>query len=279
MNWICEQHRRNVLAEATWELYAPHRRRVTQLLIAANSEPMGALCLLGAGNLNDVDLRELLIHFREIMLVDVDVAALQNGIARQRLADDERIRIVAPVDVTGIFASLSSLDRATPASGEFIDRCLRTLEHLPNLRLGKQFDVVGSIGLLTQLIESVVGSVGESHLHFWKIVEAVRRQHVRLLLELARPGGSMVLVTEVVSSDSLPDLLTTGEADLPRLLRQAIAAGNFFTGTNPAAWQHFVRTDPALQPRLANCQFEPPWLWQFVARTYAVMGIVLNLRP
>ena len=58
-----EQHRRNLQADDTWELYASHRERVMRLLLDARSPSAERLCLLGAGNLNDIDLSALLSAF------------------------------------------------------------------------------------------------------------------------------------------------------------------------------------------------------------------------
>ncbi len=99
------------------------------------------------------------------------------------------------------------------------------------------------------------------------------------MLELTQPGGAAVLVTEVVSSDSCPELLSISEADLPRLLQREIAARNFFTGTNPAALRQLLQTDERLKRPFADVRFTPPWLWSFVMRTYAVYGVVLRKQP
>ncbi len=169
-----EQHRRNLQADDTWGLYASHRERVTRLLLDARAPSAERLCLLGAGNLNDIDLSALLSAFREIVLIDVDVAALQRGLVKQGVGGDERIRLLAPIDVTGVFAELSAIGDGQRAGAELIERCLRTLGQTPSLGIGSLCGVVASVGLVTQLIDAVVRSVGESHPQFWEIVSAVR---------------------------------------------------------------------------------------------------------
>ena len=275
MDLIHEQQRRNWLADATWALYSAHRERVMRTLLEAGTGSAERLCLLGAGNLNDFDLGLLLATFQEIVLVDVDAEALQRGLARQGLTGDPRIQGVAPVDVSGVFAELTVIEGGQPDEA-VIDRCLQTWTQTPDFGWQGRCDVVASVGLLTQLIDGVTRTIGESHPRVWDVVSALRTQHLRLMLELAAPGGAAVLVTEVVSSDSCPALLSVGEQELPELLRREIAARNFFTGTNPAALQQLLRTDVGLAEQLADVRFSEPWLWEFLARTYAVYAVMMR---
>ncbi len=277
MDLIAEQSRRNVAADDTWSLYSAHRERVTRLLLDAGRDSAERLCLLGAGNLNDFDLGSLLSAFREIVLVDVDADALQRGLTRQGLAGHARIRVVAPIDVCGVFADLTAMQPGD-ISDEAIDLCLQTLTRTPDFGCNGSCDVVASVGLLTQLIDGIARTMSESHPRTWEVVSALRTQHLRLMLELASPGGAGVLVTEVVSSDSCPALLSIGESELPGLLRRETEARNFFTGTNPAALQHLLRTEVGIAEQLASTQFTEPWLWTFLARTYAVYAVTMQKR-
>lgn len=275
MDLIAEQCRRNVVADDTWKLYSVHRDRVTRTLLEARTDSAERLCLLGAGNLNDFDLSTLLTAFREVVLVDLDADALQRGLTRQGLAGDARIQIVAPVDVSGVFAELTTMENPQ-AREAAIERCLRTLAQTPDFGWRGSCDVVASVGLLTQLIDGVTRTIDESHPRCWEVVSALRTQHLCLMLELAAPGGTAVLVTEVVSSDSCPALLSVSATELPELLRREIAARNFFTGTNPAALQQLLRTEVSLAGQLASVRFSEPWLWTFLARTYAVFAVAMR---
>lgn len=98
-----------------WDAFAPHRSRVTAIFeeqhrrVFTESDihppwaPHGTLCILGAGNSNDVNLRRLLRRFRTVELVDLDGAALERGVARQLDTSEreERVRLHGGVDLFG----------------------------------------------------------------------------------------------------------------------------------------------------------------------------------
>ena len=183
MDLVAEQCRRNVVADDAWTLYSTHRERVTRTLLDARTVSAERLCLLGAGNLNDFDLGALLSAFREIVLVDLDADALQRGVTRQGLAGDTRIRILAPVDVSGVFTELTAMENPQ-AREAAIERCLRMLAQIPNFGWRGRFDVVASVGLLTQLIDGVTRTIDESQPRSWEIVSALRTQHLRLMFAM-----------------------------------------------------------------------------------------------
>lgn len=273
-----EQIRRNRAARAAWELYGPHRRRVTDLLAVNCDEPGRRLCVLGAGNCNDLDLARLLARFEDVHLVDLDGEALADGIARQGLDGSPRIRLHGGVDVTGALPLLAELSPATAPDDDrwpsWLDRAVSaTAAGLPG-----PFDVVASVGLLTQLIDAVGLTLGTDHPRFLELVQAVRIRHLRLLLELARPGGAAVLLTEVVSSDTCPELPRIPEAELPQALVRLIGEHNFFTGANPFVLLRLFQTDPVCSQLAAEARLSHPWIWQFTHRFYAVCAIRVRLR-
>src|SRR6185295_19591792 len=75
----------NASSAAAWESYTSQRQRMTELFTGAGHSPAGRLCVLGAGNCNDLDLPALLGAYREVHLVDLDEEALNRGVARQGL--------------------------------------------------------------------------------------------------------------------------------------------------------------------------------------------------
>ncbi len=271
-----EQVRRNREARLGWDLYQGHRDKVTQCLLHAVTQPQPTpskptLCVLGAGNCNDLDLQRLRQSFSLIHLIDLDAEALATGCVQQNVASDPAIVQQGGVDVTNLASRVQAWkpDQPIPAheiQGALLDAIARPLPGLPTT----QFDVVASVGLLTQLIEMVMVTVGPQHPQFLDIMTAVRLRHLRLLLELTKPGGTAWLIFEVVSTMTCPELLQVPESAIWPVLKLAIDQQNFFTGANPAVINQLFLRDPELAAAIAKLETPPPWLWNFFSRTYAV---------
>ncbi len=236
------------------------------------------ICLLGAGNCNDVDLRQLADRCREVVLVDLDADALRQAVARQQLTDHPAIQLQSGIDLTGIF------DRLSPSNVEEDDDQSQTVAELALVaesftqdELPTGFDVVASVCLLSQLIDGVVRRFPDPQVSL-PLLQAVRRRHVRLLPEHCRPGGTAILFSEVVSSDSCPELATASEPSLPGLLATLLASQNFFTGLHPGIILQELQSDTSLQPVVDSVKPVAPWKWPFLYRTYAVTAFVARRR-
>ena len=282
-----EQRRRNRMARGCWELYAGHRQRVTELLLGrrfVDASALGGglsaprLCVLGAGNCNDLDLPQLSTGFREVHLVDLDGEALSAGVAAQELAADARLRLHAGIDVTGLSSCLSDWTCDRPPCAAAADAVLAAAAAEADLPLDGPFDVVASVCLLSQLLEAVKLALGETHSHYLPLVQAVRGRHLRQAVQLCRPGGRLVIVTDFVSSDTCRELATVAEAQLPALAEQLVLAQNFFTGLNPFLLRQLFASDPWLAPRVAQPQLSKPWRWHFPTRVYAVCALTATRR-
>jgi hypothetical protein len=94
-----------------------------------------------------------------------------------------------------------------------------------------------------------------------------------MLVELTRPGGRLVLVTDVVSSTTFPDLARIPADRLGGTVLRLIQARNFFTGANPFVLWRLLQTEPDLAGQTADVQLVGPWLWDFGPRCYAVFAI------
>ncbi|MFT5327701.1 MAG: hypothetical protein ACI8P0_005593 [Planctomycetaceae bacterium] len=288
-----EQRRRNEESRDAWHRYARHRERVTELLLgtAGDDSPEDGsprtrrLCLLGAGNCNDVDLKRLAETFDEIHLVDLDEDALADGVRRARLENAQgTIHLHAGLDLCGVFSGLANIDPTDEAAtqGDIAALAEAAMEFSTPAGLGRSitagFDTVASVGLLSQLIEGILSRIPNPETAL-PLITAVRTRHLRLLLQLARPGGYGVLVTEIVSSDSASEIASTSEEALPVLLRNVLQQENFFTGLNPAALLTTFHNDPELSQIVARVQTHAPWKWDFLYRTYAVTAFVVGRKP
>lgn len=251
-----------------WARFANHRERIHDLLTTAATKRGGSLCVLGAGNCNDLDLNQLQSIFGEICLVDVDHSALQTGVDRQQPLETNAIRLIAPVDLTGV---LEELNRG-PNPDRMIRR-MHTQRTLPG-----PFDVVLSAGLLTQIFQSIddTNLAGEDKL---RLILELRRQHLHLLLDATRDGGASILVTDAVSTATTPDFFELREDQLQQRFTDLIKTRNFFTGTNPVAiWKEL--TEPSkLSGLIGDLVYHSPWIWAiFSHQSYLTWGVTMRKR-
>jgi hypothetical protein len=265
----------NAASREHWDAFAPHRRRVSALLgaDAAHDWPHTRLCVLGAGNGNDLDLPALLAAHREVHLVDLDPVALAGGAARQAVAGYQALRLHGGVDLTGMLDAIAAWTPHTsigPAD-------LAALGEWPAGRVGPTlpgpFDVVASTCLLSQLIGTAFKALGPGHPSFGAVLRAVRAGHLRLLARLAGPGGVAVLITDVVSTDTFPALASVPESALPGLLPKLRLEGNYIHGVHPADLLSALRTDPVLSAEVRALEPAEPWRWRLHERGYLVWAL------
>ncbi len=192
------------------------------------------LCVLGAGNCNDLDLPELLERFESIALVDVDTDAVSAGLDRQRVARTAKIAVVG--------ADL-----------------LQALPPLPS------YDVVLSSCVLSQLLEESErqGASREALL-------ALRRKHCVDAAEITSPGGTFFLITDFVADATVPELMQVPEYRLAELVERLASERNFFHCLNPFAVEKFLATEPALRDGGELCGRRRLWRWNMGEVAYLV---------
>ncbi len=271
---LLDYHRGNNRASAELGAhFADHRARLSALILGESGG--GTLALLGAGNCNDVDLPALAAAHDRVHLVDLDEEALRR--ARDRQPPEVAVRLaLAPADLSGVFAELPRLrgkslppERLQALPGEAVERVLAALPG--------PFDTVVSCCLLSQLMHSCYLGLGP-HPQLDDIGAAVAAAHLRALVALARPGGRIVLATDVVSSESYPLEELWGQRTPGALLAHLEASGNYLSGTAPSSLRRVLaaRELPLEQPpRLVE-----PWLWRLDGNlTFLVYAFVLRRRP
>ncbi len=275
MNMRERQAAFNRSTAANWDAYTEHRHQLSSLLSALpRSATSLRLCVLGAGNCNDLDLDQARTIFQEIHLVDLDPQALEMGVSKQLQSDRKGIVVHAPCDLTGcIDLWPSELETLSDSRSRQIVSLLDAFE--PKICEHGPFDVVVSTCLLTQLMSAVLLRSWSLEQQ-WSFASQIRRQHLKLILRLMGPHGTGIFLTDLVSSLTAPELLTHPDRDWLRAIPHYVAQKNFFTGTNPAAihaecLQLNERTGHPLV-------IEPihPWVWkQMESKAYLVWGMKL----
>jgi hypothetical protein len=274
MNRLIEsQCANNRESKEGWGLYQAHRNQVTEHLRAGKTPGGARLCVLGAGNCNDLDLGVLRTGYREIHLVDLDAAALADGVARQGLAADAGIHCHGGVDVTGVLDQLAGWSPGSVIPAADLAACVEEPLRRAAPALPGPFTVAASTCLLSQLINAAFQALGASHPHFLSLIRAVRTGHLRLLNRLIAPGGRGVLITDFVSSQTVPNLAKLPESALESTLVELIRQGNFFHGLNPFALIAAFRDDPVVGSQATDVQSLRPWRWNLGPRLYAVWGL------
>jgi hypothetical protein len=104
----------NSASQTQWDAFASHRRQVTALLMTGADPGRTRLCVLGAGNGNDLDLSALLRAHREVHLVDLDPEALIRGARRQGVEEHPSLYRHGGVDVTSMLDAIATWSPRTP---------------------------------------------------------------------------------------------------------------------------------------------------------------------
>lgn len=258
------ERQRNLATADAWTWYADHRERITSLLAKLGEEGADpSLCILGAGNLNDVELRPLASRFSRIDLVDWDLEAMQRGLQRQAISAQPPIELHGPIDLSGI------------SPGDDVEQWIRELPSAPIQLPRGDYGVVASLCLLSQLIDQTAQRLGTDHPQLPDIIQAIRSRHLQLLAEHVRPGGTMLLVTDFVSSDTCQELLSAPSESLAAAAANWLKSGNFFTGLHPGVLYQLMSSDPATARFWRDVRMLPPWRWRISERrAYAVCALV-----
>src|SRR5437764_3941235 len=142
----------NCATAANWAAFAGHRARVTALLRARSTA--SRLCVLGAGNCNDLDLEILCASHSEVHLVDLDAVALSRAMARQTSVR-RAVRLHAPLDVSANLEIAARWSPATSLTDAEVARCAQAPATIAG-RLPGPFELTASNCVLSQLIDGLV---------------------------------------------------------------------------------------------------------------------------
>lgn len=276
-----------------WELYGPHRAEITSVVLKAlrrrrDGGSNSRLCLLGAGNLNDIDLRAVLDECTEIALVDIDPEAVAAGIERQLGAGpiDQRIRVISPVDLGGFEADVDGQDcsadpkldreqalsmsiarRLSAISAQLRDKAgtqplvgkseCSFLDRLP----ASSFAVVASTCVVSQLLRQLFVALVEHEEAAYPLARLVLRTHLDLILWLLKDGGEGLLITDFAregGGDDTPSALAVRSID-------DVSAPAYAHLSPSSVAELLVRE--ILCRKVANVSSTTTWRWQLAPQT------------
>lgn len=276
----------NRSTENLHDSFAGHRAMVMKLINATvqdlTGQPDGrlsSLILLGAGNCHDVDLPLLARQFGTLHFVDLDPVATDRAISAAELPA-ETCRRHAPLDIAEPLLSLTGRDfAAEPDNRDHVLKVLQALSSANGMAEVPEADVAVSLCVFSQLLDALQRIIDGRHPSFGHALKSVRLGHLRRMLNMLRPGGVAIFITDIVSSNTAPELADATADDLPGLVKRLVEERNFFSGTNPAN----VLADLNMLSRLPDgpdtVHTLDPWLWQVGDRTYAVYGMRIQKKP
>ena len=273
---LLDYHRKNNRATgARWEGFAEHRARMTMLALQA---PGQTLAVLGAGNCNDLDLPALAGRFRQIHLVDLDEEAVRRARDRQPAAVAAKLVLPAPLDLSGAFDRLAAFKNKPATTAEQTRlpaaSAQKVLQALPG-----PFDVVMSACLLSQLMHSCYVALGLQHPQLHLVAAALAVAHLRSLAALLAPGGTGLIVTDTISSETYA--LEELWSDRPplALLEEIDRNDRTLTNTAPSFLRRILREDAEVAPLVSPPRLVDPWLWRFTDEmTFMVYALVFQRR-
>ena len=244
---------------------------MTEVIAGSSQVERSRLCILGAGNANDLDLPVLAQAFGQIHLVDLDNEALCE-VVRRHPELDSLVTLHSGTDLSGIAARLDALPH--PLLDRAVDLLIDSARLVSPPRIDEPFDVVASTCLLTQLLHAAATALGEHSARLSEAFEAIRIGHLRLLVDLLAPGGAGLLVTDLASSDHAPAIATASEQDLPALASRLAASGACFAGIDLSAMEDQLATDPFLASLVREVRRLDVWRWRInKAKTFLVGGM------
>jgi hypothetical protein len=236
------------------ELYAGHRARLCRLVTAVQ-RGAGGLCVLGAGNGDDLDLPALARAFGEVHLVDLDGAAMERALGALDGAARARLRVHPDVDLSGVLADVETWADDLPDAAAWRERALPAASAITE-RIASRFDVVLSAGVVSQLCVPLYEVLAARPPEWAALMEAVGRIHVATMAQLLRPGGTGVLVGDFpCRGDGAAPAPSSWKA-VPAAVRARLDGG-VLSLRKPDVLAALVEATPGL----ADPRRTEPWPW------------------
>ena len=256
---IKQQKIANKASRKYFKDFEEHRRQQTDLILSANPEG-GRICILGAGNCNDTDLKRIAAQFAEIHLVDIDRDAIGNAKARQPEPIFNKIFLHAPLDISGANKSLEEWRDFKVTQETLLTFPERTANQLIS-QLPGPFDCVVSSCLISQILLTYTSVMGEQHPLLQAGLITLLVAHLRSLVALTKSGGKALWITDVSSNQIAPLSRSTPRKSGIELLHVLAANQQIFTYLDPRLIRDLAQQDPDIYSRGAIEDSLKAWLW------------------
>ncbi|MEM9720507.1 MAG: hypothetical protein AAGA10_14700 [Bacteroidota bacterium] len=254
----------NFQTRTSWNLYASHRKEVMELISAHQKTPNDTLCLLGAGNCNDVDLPSLLSSFSGVELFDLDKEAIEFALENQQVQGKPGIALHTGIDFSGIIPQLERWQIQAPSLKEkrtCLDLMSRNNWTLP---YRERYDLVVSCCMISQMLHAIsrtqLSNRDQMHLADW-----VRLYHLSHLIQLLTPSGTAILLSDVASTERVKESTNSSQLPNSEVLRTLVKEEKFFNGLNPFQMLREAQTHFSNQ---VYSSLSSPWIWQFSPQKY-----------
>lgn len=268
---LSDQAAMNRSTAGQWAIYSSHREQMEKLI--APFSPGGRICVLGAGNCNDLDLNWLTQVYAQAHLFDLDLDSLAAGVERQKPAKAASICLYAPFDLIGANKAMQCWRQKPPGDAEILG-CISAIEQLPRNR--EQFDLVLSPCVLSQMLISARQSIGATHPLYPKLRAALLAHHLKMVYRSINPGGRGVIVVDLASTEDFGPVAGIKDHQLPDLMRTLIGSKKCFNALAPAALAQAVRE----HLNITVFSFTDPWLWHLgLAKSFVVFALLLSRPP
>ncbi len=220
--------------DVKYENWSAYRKTISAFIgEATKTNPhMKSVVVLGAGNVNDLDLRHLCSIFNSIVLTDADTESINAGIVRQMIIGKEFSKIqIIQSDYTGsqkvgFFEGLERLAKKAAPVGEITlyieDSFSKMINCSPSGIFADGFDMVISLPIYTQLVYTQI-EVFLKILHEYGLYEysglnkilssaynnmpSLIDNYNDLLISACKSGGSIVMLTDIIEMSKKSGLL------------------------------------------------------------------------
>ena len=279
-----DQIRQNLTTRHQWGFYNSHRQAMERLIVPADHA--GRICVLGAGNCNDLDLQWLGTVYREIHLVDLDHQAIAEAATRQKVRNPAQFKLHAPVDLTGISDLVAEWNIKIP-DDKSIAKAIGVVRKMNSAAASvwdnspAAVDLVLSPCVLTQTINPARNALRDhfplQHPLRIQLRDALITRHLKLMTRLLRKGGKGVLAVDLISQEHFSDLARVPENELSALFAKYVSENKHYPGLDPESFNRIREGDSELSRSISRCELRGIWRWHLgLRKCFVVYGLVFE---